>query len=261
MGFLDVLTGKRKLARPAPDRLFAISTAYVTLETELEITLPRSGRDRVPAALDRRLRVDRPRHGGGRPRHRRGQRDDRRRPPTTATASAGSCSAAATSTTSWSGSTRSAARSRPAATASGCCARCSPSRTPQKRPLYWIYNYKRGTFYPFVPAGGARAARQRARARAQGADRQGAAGRAGARALVPAVGHPDLTSRRSTEKRVHSTRPRATRVSAATASSSVESCDPPLRCGRRGIHWGRYTVRTGPHGPRDVERAESSSST
>ncbi len=24
----------------------------------------------------------------------------------------------------------------------------------QKRPLYWIYNYKRGAFYPFVPAGG-----------------------------------------------------------------------------------------------------------
>lgn len=38
MGLLDVLTGKRKLAAPAPDRLFAISTAYVTLETSLEIT-------------------------------------------------------------------------------------------------------------------------------------------------------------------------------------------------------------------------------
>src|SRR5437763_13250800 len=23
-----------------------------------------------------------------------------------------------------------------------------------KRPLYWIYNYKRGSFYPFVPAPG-----------------------------------------------------------------------------------------------------------
>jgi hypothetical protein len=38
MGFLDVLTGRRKLAGPAPDRLFAISTAYVTFETSLEIT-------------------------------------------------------------------------------------------------------------------------------------------------------------------------------------------------------------------------------
>jgi len=38
MGLLDVLTGKRKLAKPAPDRLFAISTAYVTMQTSLEIT-------------------------------------------------------------------------------------------------------------------------------------------------------------------------------------------------------------------------------
>src|ERR1700704_3562536 len=38
MGFLDVLLGKRKLAGPAPDRLFAMSTAYVTLETSLSIT-------------------------------------------------------------------------------------------------------------------------------------------------------------------------------------------------------------------------------
>src|SRR3984893_9558782 len=38
MGFLDVLTGRRKLAGPAPDRLFAISTAYVTFETSLGIT-------------------------------------------------------------------------------------------------------------------------------------------------------------------------------------------------------------------------------
>jgi hypothetical protein len=38
VGFLEVITGKRKLAGPAPDRLFAISTAYVTLETGLSIT-------------------------------------------------------------------------------------------------------------------------------------------------------------------------------------------------------------------------------
>jgi hypothetical protein len=37
MGFFDVITGKRKLAGPAPDRLFAMSTAYVTLQTQLEI--------------------------------------------------------------------------------------------------------------------------------------------------------------------------------------------------------------------------------
>jgi hypothetical protein len=38
MGFLDILTGRRNLAQPAEDRLFAISTAYVTFETSLGIT-------------------------------------------------------------------------------------------------------------------------------------------------------------------------------------------------------------------------------
>lgn len=33
MGFLDALLGKRKVAGPAPDRLFALTTAYVDLET------------------------------------------------------------------------------------------------------------------------------------------------------------------------------------------------------------------------------------
>jgi len=33
-----VILGRRKLPGPAPDRLFAISTAYVTFETELQIT-------------------------------------------------------------------------------------------------------------------------------------------------------------------------------------------------------------------------------
>ena len=33
MGFLDTLLGKRKISGPAPDRLFALTTAYVDLET------------------------------------------------------------------------------------------------------------------------------------------------------------------------------------------------------------------------------------
>jgi hypothetical protein len=37
MGLFDALTGRRKLAKPAPDRLFAISTAYVTMQTGLSI--------------------------------------------------------------------------------------------------------------------------------------------------------------------------------------------------------------------------------
>ena len=37
MGFLDVLRGRRKLKQPAPDRLFAMSTAYVKMQTEMEL--------------------------------------------------------------------------------------------------------------------------------------------------------------------------------------------------------------------------------
>src|SRR4051795_7707366 len=38
MGFMDALLGRRKTKASAPDRLFAITTAYVTLEAEHGIT-------------------------------------------------------------------------------------------------------------------------------------------------------------------------------------------------------------------------------
>ncbi|NJD76543.1 MAG: hypothetical protein FIB08_05525 [Candidatus Methanoperedens sp.] len=37
MGFLDTLLGKSKLPKPKPDKLFAMSTAYVTLGTSLSL--------------------------------------------------------------------------------------------------------------------------------------------------------------------------------------------------------------------------------
>src|SRR5206468_12131229 len=37
MGLRDILTGRHQVKGPAPDRLFAISTAYVALETEHQI--------------------------------------------------------------------------------------------------------------------------------------------------------------------------------------------------------------------------------
>lgn len=37
MGFLDTLLGKSKLPKPRPDRLFAMSTAYITLGTNLSL--------------------------------------------------------------------------------------------------------------------------------------------------------------------------------------------------------------------------------
>ncbi len=38
MGLRDILTGRRQVKGPAPDRLFAISTAYVTLQAEHQIS-------------------------------------------------------------------------------------------------------------------------------------------------------------------------------------------------------------------------------
>jgi hypothetical protein len=38
VGLLDILRGKRELKQPASDRLFAMSTAYVKLEMELNLT-------------------------------------------------------------------------------------------------------------------------------------------------------------------------------------------------------------------------------
>jgi hypothetical protein len=38
MGFFDALLGRRKIKGPAPDRLFAITTAAVTLDTAQQIT-------------------------------------------------------------------------------------------------------------------------------------------------------------------------------------------------------------------------------
>ena len=70
-------------------------------------------------------------------------------------------------------------------------------RDAHDNPVYWIYNYKRGVVLPVRARGRRPAPRLRAGAAPQGPDRPRAADRAGARALVPALGHPHLADRRS----------------------------------------------------------------
>jgi PspA associated protein B len=154
MGFLDVLTGRRKLAKPAPDRLFAMSTAYVTLETSLSITSrgaaaivfqPLSTADFEGIVREMEEVV-------------RGTAADSGTTVTTSDDSYGyrwlilrgsdfdelvvGINAVST-----------------ALEAGGYGERvlCAvfAFEDQHHRPLYWIYNYKRGFFYPFVPAGGA----------------------------------------------------------------------------------------------------------
>jgi hypothetical protein len=153
MGFLDVLMGKRKLAGPAEDRLFAISTAYVKFETELGLKTqgkaaivfqPLATADFSSIVKDMEEVVR-------------------------ATA-ADSSTAVKTSDDSYGyrwlileGSDFdglvvgiNAVSSALEAGGYGERVLCAvfAFADEQGQRLYWIYNYKRGAFYPFVPAGG-----------------------------------------------------------------------------------------------------------
>ncbi len=153
MGFLDVLTGRRKLAGPAPDRLFAISTAYVKLETELQTTsrgsaaivfqpLATADFDTIVRDTEEVVRATAKDSGtvvdtsddpyGFRWLVLRGRDFDDLVVGINAVSGA--------------------------LEAGGYGERvlCAvfAFQDAQKRPLYWIYNYKRGSFYPFAPAPG-----------------------------------------------------------------------------------------------------------
>ena len=153
MGFLDVLTGKRKLAGPAPDRLFAMSTAYVTLETGLSITSrggaaivfqPLSTADFSSIVKDMEEVVG-------------ATAADSATTMTTSDDSYGfrwlvlkgsDFEALVVGINAVSGALQDGGY--------GDRVLCAvfAFTDEQRRPLYWIYNYKRGMFYPFVPAGG-----------------------------------------------------------------------------------------------------------
>ena len=163
-------SGRRKVKGPAPDRLFAITTAYVDAR-ERSRASRRAARRRSSSSRSRRATSS-------------------RSSPTWRRSCAGPATEIGSSVETnddefgyrWMivqrprprgprgrRSTPSATRSRSAATTTACCAPSSPSRTQTKQPIYFIYNYKRGTWYPFVPARGRQAAQHRARAADQGA--------------------------------------------------------------------------------------------
>ena len=153
MGFLDVLLGKRKLAGPAPDRLFAMTTAYVTLETSLSIT------SRGAAAI-----VFQPLSTAD------FQGIVREMEEVVRATSADSGTTVDSSDDSYGfrwlvlrGKSFddlvvgiNAVSSALEGGGYGERVLCAvfAFEDSNKRRLYWIYNYKRGAFYPFVPAGG-----------------------------------------------------------------------------------------------------------
>ena len=153
MGFLDVLTGKRKLAGPAPDRLFAISTAYVTMETSLEtisrgtaaiVFQPLETADFATIVTDMEAVVKATAGDSGTKVESSDDAYDFRwlvlRGPDFDDLVVGI----------------NAVSSALEAGGYGERVLCAvfAFEDGRKRPLYWIYNYKRGTFYPFVPAPG-----------------------------------------------------------------------------------------------------------
>jgi hypothetical protein len=153
VGFLDVLTGRRKLAQPAPDRLFAISTAYVTLQTSLGIDsrgaaaivfqpLSTADFDSIVRDMEEVVRATASDSG------------------TTVTSSddtygfrwlvlrGSDFDDLVVGINAVSGALE--------AGGYGDRVLCAvfAFEDSRKRPIYWIYNYKRGTFYPFAPATG-----------------------------------------------------------------------------------------------------------
>jgi hypothetical protein len=153
MGLLDVILGRRKLEGPAPDRLFAMSTAYVKFETELGVSSrgsaaivfqPLSSADfqSIVTEMEQVVR------------------------------STASDSGVTVETSDDSYGYRwlvlrgkdfddlvvgiNAVSSSLEAGGYGERVLCAvfAFEDQQKRPLYWIYNYKRGSFYPFAPGSG-----------------------------------------------------------------------------------------------------------
>ncbi len=152
MGLLDILAGRRRLAKPAPDRLFAMSTAYVTFETELSIKSrgvagivfqALATADFEQIARDMVEVVEGTSSDSGTTVETRDDEYDYRwmilRDPDFDDLVVGVNAVSG------------------ALEAGGYGDRilCAVFAFEDSggRPLYWIYNYKRGAFYPFVPAG------------------------------------------------------------------------------------------------------------
>ncbi len=162
MGFLDVLTGKRKLAGPAPDRLFAMSTAYVKLETELEMTsrgtaaivfqpLPTADFESIVRDMEEVVRAT------GKDSGTTVESSDDQFGFRWLVLRGGEFDDLVVGINAVSGALE--------AGGYGDRVLCAvfAFEDSQKRPVYWIYNYKRGAFYPFVPAPGAQQQRDNER--------------------------------------------------------------------------------------------------
>jgi hypothetical protein len=161
VGLRDVLTGRHEVKGPAPDRLFAISTAYIALQSEHQIdpvgTAAIVFQALATSEFEATLRdmEDVVRATGGDSGTSVSTQDDSygyrwmilRNPE-----GAPSVEDLAVGINAVSGSIETAGHGERLLCAVFAFA------DAQKRRVYFIYNYKRGTWYPFVPADGGGAA-------------------------------------------------------------------------------------------------------
>jgi len=157
VGLRDILTGRHQVKGPAPDRLFAISTAYVTLQAEYQIepvgtaaivfqALATSEFEATLRDMEEVVTAT-----GGDSDTKVSTEDDAygyrwmvlRNPP-----GAPSVEDLAVGINAVSGSIETAGHGERL-----LCA-VFAFDDAQKRRIYFIYNYKRGFWYPFVPAPG-----------------------------------------------------------------------------------------------------------
>src|SRR3954449_6442913 len=154
MGLFDVLRGKRKLAQPAPDRLFAMSTAYVTME--MSMGLRSSGKAAIvfqplaTADFDGIVRdMEEVVRGTGSDAGTTVDRTDDDYGYRWMVLADEDFEDLVVGINAVSGALQGGGYGERTLGA------VFSSRAAPKKPVYWIYNYKRGAFYPFVPAGGA----------------------------------------------------------------------------------------------------------
>jgi hypothetical protein len=153
MGLLDVLRGRRQIKQPAPDRLFAMTTAYVKMDTEL--SQRSSGKAAIvfqpldTADFDGIVRdMEEVVRGMGAETDTTIEKSDDEfgyRWMVLADSDFDDLVVGINAV--------SAALQGEGYGDRILCA-VFGFRDDRDRPLYWIYNYKRGAFYPFVPAGG-----------------------------------------------------------------------------------------------------------
>jgi hypothetical protein len=157
VGLLDMLTGRHQVKGPAPDRLFAITTAYVTLQTEHQIEPAGSAAIVFQALATSDF-----------------ESTIKEMEPLVAATGGDSATTVSTQDDSY-GYRWMVLRNPPAAPsvedlAVGINAVSSSIETAgygerllcavfafkdaHAAPIYFIYNYKRGFWYPFVPAAG-----------------------------------------------------------------------------------------------------------